>query len=298
MLTGAMRRRRGGAHVQQPIILLGAPRSGTTLLTDLLGAHPDVAVINEPRLVWRFGNDRCSDELRRHHARPEVIDHIHGAFGAVLDQTGRSRVVEKTPANSVRPRFVDAVFPDAVYVHITRNGWSAVPSLRAFWQGRSAGFDRRQAAKLGRRLREARPSQVPYYARELLRRASAGLGRHQPLYGARLAGLQEMVDELGHLEAAARQWRTSVEQAAVFGRSLPAGRYLEVQLESLDRERVRGLVAFCGLAPSSDVDRRVQEGFDPAAARRQTPLSDDEVLAVAPYVTAGNLLLGYGEGRP
>lgn len=284
--------------VRQPVIIMGAPRSGTTLLADLLEAHPDVAVVSEPRLVWRNGNDRRSDELRPEHATPEVVDHIHRHFHTVLRQRGASRLVEKTPANAVRPRFVDAVFPDATYVHIVRDGWGAVPSMHSFWQRRAQGFDGRQLRKLRRRIREAGPAQLVFYAGELLRRSSPlPVGHHVPLYGPRLAGLQQSADELGRLEAAALQWRACVEQTTTFGRALPPGRYLEVHLESLDPDALAAILAFCGLRPSTVVLELFDERYRPEAARHQAPLSPEEVELVAPYVLAANAWLGYPE-RP
>src|SRR5215210_1588857 len=92
----------GPSRVREPVIILGAPRSGTTLLASILSAHPRVTVVGEPRLVWRYGNDRRSDELRPEHARPDVVDHIHRHFAAALPAGGGARLVEKTPANAVR----------------------------------------------------------------------------------------------------------------------------------------------------------------------------------------------------
>lgn len=279
--------------VRRPIIVLGAPRSGTSLVASLLGAHPDLALVGEPRLVWRYGNDGRSDELGPEHATPVVIDHIHRHFAAAVVDRGGQRLVEKTPANAVRPRFVDAVFPDAQFVHVTRNGWGAVASMREFWERRGAGLDAKQVAKLGRRVREARPSQMPFYARELARRVVSG--RHVPLYGPRLAGLQQVADELGCLVASAWQWRTCVERTATFGRSLPDGRYLEVQLESLDAGAVAGMLEFCGLRHSPEVLERFRLGYRADLAGRRAHLSDDERATVAAYIMPANAWLGYDE---
>lgn len=286
-------------RVRAPVIILGAPRSGTTLLADVLDAHPSVAVLNEPRLIWRFGNDRRSDELRPAQATPAIVAHIHRSFAATLDQRGARFLVEKTPANAVRPRFVDAVFPDARFVHITRDGWGAIPSLRSFWQRRAGGMDVKQLGKLRRRLREAHVSQLPHYARELVARASLGSGSARtPLYGPRLAGLQAMVDELGHLEAAAQQWRTCVDQTTTFGRGLDPGRYLEVRLESFDAGRLAEIVDFCGLPAAGEVGERFDQRYDPALATARSPLTDAEIATVAPYVVAANAMLGYPAGYP
>jgi len=282
-------------RVREPIIIIGAPRSGTTLLAGLLDAHPLAATMGEPRLVWRYGNDRWSDQLRVRNANPQSIDHIHNSFATFLRERGAERLVEKTPANAVRPRFVDHVFPDARYVHITRNGWGAVPSMRAFWDLRGTGMDAKQVGKLKRRMREAHPSQLRFYARELVRRASARTGRHVPLYGPRLAGLQQIADELGRLEASALQWRTAIDETTTFGRALPTSRYFEVKLECLDAATLDQIVDFCGLPPSDAVTERFREVHRREAAAGRLPLAADERELIAAYVVPTNSWLGYAD---
>ena len=51
----------------------------------------------------------------------------------------RDRVVEKSVSNTLRVRFVDAVFPDAQYVVIVRDGRDVAASARAQWSTRSSG---------------------------------------------------------------------------------------------------------------------------------------------------------------
>jgi len=279
-----------------PIVILGAPRSGTTFLAELLGAHPDVARTREARLVWRFGNDRHTDELGPEAARPGVVEHIRGHFAHLVGEQGGGRLVEKTPANTVRPRFVDAVLPDACFVHITRDGWANVPSLGEFWGRRATGLDAKQRSKVRRRLREAGLRQAPHYARELLSRGATRWSRRQPLYGPRLAGLQQVADELGVLAAAAFQWRECVSRAVEFGSQVGDGRYLEVKLELLDAASVERVLAFCGLEPASPVLDAFRAAYDPSAASRRPDLTAADRARVASFIEPTNAWLGYPIG--
>jgi hypothetical protein len=284
----------GDDRIRAPIVVLGAPRSGTTLLAQILGEHPQCVRAREARLVWRYGNDRRSDELGAADATPDVIAHIHRHFlGLLPSPVGDVRLVEKTPANAVRPWFVHQVFPDARFVHITRDGWSCVPALQEFWDRRATGFDSKQRAKAGRRLREASVRQVPAYAAELVRRVVPGR-RHLPVYGPRIAGLQQAVDELGSLHAAALQWNACVTSSAIFGRELGRDHYCEVKLETLDTAALEGVLEFCHLPPAPDVLKRFDDTFDAGTASRRRPLSEDDRRQVAPLVLPANALLGYG----
>ncbi len=63
--------------LDRPIILIGSPRSGTSLLGRLLAAHPDVAHWKEPRMVWITGNQHLPDDvLHEEHLTPEIAAEI------------------------------------------------------------------------------------------------------------------------------------------------------------------------------------------------------------------------------
>ena len=102
-----------------------------------------------------------------------------------------------------------------------------------------------------------------------------------------------VVHELGQLEAAALQWRTCVDSAAVFGRGLPAERYAEIKLERLDEDTVTDMLRQHGLPVAVEVVERFRSIYQPQMGRRRSVLSEDERAVVAPYVVATNGLLGY-----
>ena len=287
--------------MRSPIIVLGAPRSGTTLLAGIaVAAHPDDAVLaGSPALVWRYGNDRRSDELRPEHASNRGCRaHPPRLRIRAEAEPGQPGWWRSRPATPSGPAFVDAVFPDALFVHIVRDGWSAVPSIYRFWGRRGSGIDAKQGRKLVRRFREAAPSQIPHYLLELSARSLPHGLRREPLYGPRLAGLRSQVDDLGRLEASAAQWRSCVEQMSVFGRSLGPGRYVEVRLEELDRRIVKDLLSFCGLSESEEVLELFDATYKSERASSRTHLTLDQARRVAPYVMPANAWLGYPEVSP
>lgn len=248
----------------RPILILGSPRSGTTLLGNALSQHPDVAYAEEPRLVWRHGNDRRSDALRPEDARPEVISHVRHHFAKLVQTAGAKRLLEKTPSNALRPAFLDAVYPDAVFVHVIRNGFDAALSIRSYTGRHAIGIPR---SHLLRRLREVRPTQLRHYGREIAARMLPDALRPAwatPVWGPRLPGIHAMSQELGPLAIACLQWRACVEASCQFGRSLPAGRYLEFRLEDLDESLLRRVLAFTGLSEDPAVLSHFREKFRPA----------------------------------
>ena len=105
-----------------PVFLVGFPRSGTTLLEQLLDAHAGLSSFDEQpflqRLVARI-NDRYRPgypeaiaELTEDDARA-LRRHYHADVARVLPQLGARRAVDKNPLNLVRLPLVAALFPQA-----------------------------------------------------------------------------------------------------------------------------------------------------------------------------------------
>lgn len=260
--------------LQKPIVILGAPRSGTTLLSEILGQHRDVAHLIEPRMTWRYGNDRKSDMLRPEDARPKVVKHIRKQFASFVRKAGKRRLVEKTPSNSLRPAFVQRMLPDAKYIHIIRNGYDACLATEDFWDKHATGVSNVAEGRLRQRIAELGPLRLPYYLPEFARRVAPGplrglLGPNQ--WGPRLPGMSSMLRDMGPLAVSCLQWRTCVEQSCHFGRSLPENQYFEMKLEDVTADLIRELLTFCELGADEHVDTYIDKTFDDqrAGARRR-----------------------------
>ena len=259
----------------RPIVILGAPRSGTTILSQLLKHHPQLYLANEPRILWKYGNDRRSDALRPEHATAAIRGHIRGELARQIRAEGRTRLLEKTPSNSLRVDFVDAVLDDCIFIHVLRSGRESVLSIREYWRGHATGVRGKQ---LWVRLKEMRLRQIPHYSREFVRRAAGKVapGMAGPaVWGPRPPGIVEMARDLDLLEVCAWQWRMCVEAACQAGRQLPPQRYTEVRLEDLDQAELQRIMNYCGLAPSDEVMSEYTRRFDSTAPTGRTKDADE-----------------------
>ena len=120
----------GAASDRVPIALVvGCARSGTSILGELLAAHPSVAYVFEAQRTWdQVGNARDqSHRLVAADATPEARAQIRAWFAEQLGSA--ALVVEKTPRNILRLPFVRAVFPEARVIHIVRDGRDVACSL-------------------------------------------------------------------------------------------------------------------------------------------------------------------------
>jgi len=154
-----------------PIFVIGSPRSGTTLLRLILDSHPRISCGEETHflrdleaivgrnwdLVATYGLERrwWLDRIRK----------LYADFQAeVLTRSGKARWAEKDPTYTLHLAFIEELFPDAVYVHLLRDGHDVVASFRDRWGYKSAARAARTewaryvnaARALGARLPEGR----------------------------------------------------------------------------------------------------------------------------------------------
>ncbi len=199
---------RGADMSPRHVILIGAARSGTKMLRGALAAATGVgAVPYDVGYVWRYGNERAPDDV----LDPAHVDDRSRRFirkfvdGYADGET--STVIEKTVGNTMRVPFVAAMFPDASYIHLVRDGVDVAESARRQW---TAGSDWRYIAAKARHvpLRLA-PRFGAGYASSLGARL---LHRDRRLgsWGPRYPGHRRRPEHRGPLVVCARQWRESV----------------------------------------------------------------------------------------
>ena len=123
-------------HLGCAIFIWGAPRSGTTLLCELITRHPDVGYLGsegkKPQegtgFWWRaFGEHR--GEMNKNLALPGRIKQIRNEYSALLRKQGKSRLLDKTPFMTLWIQLVNEVFPEARHLHIIRDGRAVVNSI-------------------------------------------------------------------------------------------------------------------------------------------------------------------------
>lgn len=205
--------------MNEPVVVLGVSRSGTTLLKQMLDRHPELAIPTEsyflPQLWDRHGErpDRAAfladlarlprlrdwgitaaDVDERLPQDPGFAEAIQAVYRAYADARGKPRFGDKTPSYMQRLDVLERAFPGARYLHLVRDGRDAALSFLA-----------------------------------LKRRA-----RFNPTRPRSLA-------------AFAVQWRREIQGARLFGRENVPGRYSELRYEDLATEPEESLRRACAL---------------------------------------------------
>ncbi len=161
-------------QVVRPIFIVGAPRSGTNIFYRTFAKHPDLAWISNitkkvpsslwlTRIIMLFRNDHRPTEannvwrkfagdddesLGRDDVTAAAGKYLHTVLQNNLWIFNKPRFVNKCPGNSVRIEFLQEIFPDAIFIHIIRDGRAAAYSIMrsrlghagAYWSVKPPGW--------------------------------------------------------------------------------------------------------------------------------------------------------------
>lgn len=142
-------------RLMQPLIIVSAPRAGSTLLFETLAHFPDLWTIGEESheiieglpALHPAAHGFASNRLTAADATPEVVALLQDRFARQLQDRGgqqlidlpfterpaQVRLLEKTPKNALRIPFLRALFPDARFLFLYRDPAENISSILEGW---------------------------------------------------------------------------------------------------------------------------------------------------------------------
>ena len=273
-----------GGELKKPILIIGAPRSGTHMVFRLLGNSSKLAHWrpSEAHEVWEADHHPAlrgwdSNVLGAEDASPETARRIRREF--LLVAGTNKRLLDKNPRNVLRIPFIERILHDAHYIFIKRDGRDTINSLINAWRGpRYRTYQLPEPHSI--------PGTDPKWWKFVL-----------------YPGWRE--DRSGPLEVvAAKQWLTCAEHLEEAKKTIPSVRWIELPYEDFVADPVsetERIVKFLELP----FDDRLQEA---AVAVRTTPVNavtppergkwrkenPEEIRAIMPLIRPVQERLGYG----
>ncbi len=124
------------ASKHDPVFIVGFPRSGTTLLDTMLGAHPEFALLEEQPAVQSMLDFLATypggypDVLAPLTAEQQAAARAtyQQAAAAVIGPTGTRRLLDKSPFHTAHVGGIQRIFPGAPILFVTRHPLDVVLS--------------------------------------------------------------------------------------------------------------------------------------------------------------------------
>ena len=285
------------SNSQEKIVIIGAPRSGTNMLRDVLTSLPGFATwpCDEINYIWRHGNARYpSDEFTPDLATPKVSKYIRSRFRKIAERCSLRVVVEKTCANSLRVGFVDRVLPEAKFIFLFRNGRDAVASAMKRWTA---------SLNMPYILRKARfvPfADVPYYAsRYFINRIRKLYSKQRTLsfWGPRFEGMEEAVRAKSVLEVCAEQWARCIEKSLDQLDNIESNRVYRIRYEDFVANPAKEFKALSDFLEAgislSEADPCVQGVSAKSVGNWRREFSKEDLKVLNPLLRDAMKALGY-----
>ena len=102
-----------------PIFIVGMPRSGTTLIEQIISCHSDVSAAGEMPYIDSFGNELAMDPTKA--TKQNLIMFRDNYLQKLTNKCkGRRYITDKMPMNFKYIPLIKAAFPNARVIHVVR----------------------------------------------------------------------------------------------------------------------------------------------------------------------------------
>jgi hypothetical protein len=119
------------------VFIIGAPRSGTTILFETLDRSASLASLGrESAVLWDMFHRIEDSGWDSHEIAPESITDRERKvlYWAIERITSGLRYLDKLPRNCLRVPYLHRLFPDAWFIFISRDGRATVSSMLEGWR--------------------------------------------------------------------------------------------------------------------------------------------------------------------
>jgi hypothetical protein len=195
-----------------PVFVIGAPRSGTTLVFELLDRSSSLASLGvESHLLWDAFH-RLSDHGDHSVPAAAATARERRALSWAIHRIAGDRTyLDKYPRLCLRVPYLAALYPDARFIHVVRDGRAVTSSLITAW---------RTPGRFGLGTRLPVPLEIEGYEGDTWR-FLVPPGWREYAQGATLA------------EVCAFQWSAANEAVLTARKAMPAAAWTEIRYEEL-----------------------------------------------------------------
>lgn len=273
----------------RPILIVGACRSGKTLVKRIVSTLSDMAGGHEPFMIWNMGMlDHSDDSRNTEEATEDLVDRIRRRLHKYILELGGERYVDDMAHHALRLPFSLKILPDARLIYVLRNGQDNVAENYEHWT-HSDTLARVVSRRLNRSTRKnIRHVAMPRHAwKWFYNFCRTRLGKPRTSWGPTVPGQREYARTHETLETVAFQWATMVNMLEDALAAVPTDRVLRVRYEDLlsDTSAQAARIAdFCEVSDRGGVIDAALEIIDPNHAPKFEALSPQQWEQVLPIM--------------
>jgi hypothetical protein len=265
--------------MQKIVLVVGMARSGTTLVSHILGSMNDIHTEIEPHVLWKSGNfhNLCDDE---YDCDEKSINFIRKQ---ILNAAKGKNILEKSPINCLRPHLVHATFPDAKIVYTERDPVRCIYSNYKRSQKKDSfklsiilkkyfiytGSADKAGAISDRKLyQQLRLSDIPAFIRYTCYMVWTREIKNVLPFGPKLKDFATIVKEKGLLHYHAAVLKKAINCKEIF-KKLYGDNMQVFQLEDImtNPAETQRLIEFSGFDYQLGFIEKIMDTFDPAAVK-------------------------------
>ena len=281
-----------------PVFLLGAGRSGTKFLRDILGASSNVAIIPyDVGYVWRYGNEKIPhDEFTPDLLNDSIKQYVRETLPKLIkkdpDKSNATILIEKSVPNTLRPAFMQAIYPEAKYIHLIRDGRAVTESAMRLWQ------EPPERSYLLKKLRYFPWKNYRYalwYISNMVK-GKLSSGRGQQIWGPVYEGLIEDAENLPLETVCARQWKKCIEISLTQLSQFDQSNIIQVRYEDLmqDAKTLESICEFIGINDKNTVvDNYENKVIRTHTEKWKSSLNPTQLDLINKEIATLNTKLGY-----
>jgi hypothetical protein len=228
--------------------LIGSPRSGTTILENILNCHASIAELYEPYYLWeRHFNADDSDVWDQKDLTPGSMTAIRREFAIFSRKSRKPVVLDKSPLHVYNIPIIQKIFPMARWIHLVRDGRDVTLSINREWEKRKRQVIERDYLSLFRTAATmlGRQPLLRFRLLAVLHELSGVASMHprhylnksrwqgNPGWGPRFSGWQRYLDENSLIRFNAMQWASCVAAARTFRGEVLPEQWIEIKYEDL-----------------------------------------------------------------
>ncbi len=285
----------------QPIIIIGAARSGTKYLRDILATAPNAEKVPyDINYIWRYGSEDHPDDalpvsLVTSKKAAFINSNIHRLAGVKPSED--KVILEKSVSSGLRIPFVDAAVPNAKYVHLIRDGRAVTESAMRLWK------EPPNWANLFEKFRGIPLQNIGYafwFFSNFIRGMIFGRGGGK-IWGPRYPGIDEDVRaERDLVEICAEQWRATVANALEGLESISPDNQITIRYDELvsGTDKLLEICDFCGLQDADRVLEAHRARVDSKADDKwKNALSTEQISDMSKVINPLLQQLGYSDNK-